>query len=254
MCTVSWIRSADQLDLFFNRDESRLRLPAHPPACFLQNDQRYLAAIDADAGGTWLAANEHGVVVAILNYYQKQVPLAEGNFISRGKLVTDLMDANSGGEAINRLAIGASAAEDAFNLRHYRACILLFFDPQHPPQKLVWDGRDAVKSILEEPMHPISTSSFRTDDVLATRQAAFDQLTTEGHPQPDELFAFHAHRDPDDDAYSVCMSRSDAHTVSFSRVQVRPDAVEYGYSAEGPRQLEGMVHCHIPRATADGVK
>ena len=77
MCTVSWRfeltaeQPAPRFELFFNRDESRRRGPAHPPQIMEPvGESKLLAPIDSDAGGTWLAANEHGLVLALLNLYQ----------------------------------------------------------------------------------------------------------------------------------------------------------------------------------------
>jgi YD repeat-containing protein len=239
MCTVSWLCEKDSLEVFFNRDESRTRQPALPPDTFFQHDARYVAAIDADAGGTWLAANELGVVVAILNYYQAQQDLASGDFISRGKLVTSLMDAGSGVEVDKRIT-------KAF-MSDYRSCILLVFEKgEGEPTRFTWDGQHLLREQLTHPMRPITTSSYRTDEVVATRLAAFDTLVDASAPTPDQLQRFHRHQHPDDPAFSVCMSRPDARTVSFSRVTVGEDSVTYSYFPHGPSMSAGRVDASLP--------
>ena len=54
--------------LLFNRDELRTRGPEIAPSeTRTDSGVRYVAPTDSDAGGTWIAANEHGVSVALLN-------------------------------------------------------------------------------------------------------------------------------------------------------------------------------------------
>ncbi|HRC86033.1 MAG TPA: NRDE family protein, partial [Thermoanaerobaculia bacterium] len=79
MCTVSWFWTAEGYQLFGNRDESRSRRQALPPRRAEQDGVAYLAPVDADAGGTWIAANELGVTLTLLNFYQADaVGLGQG--------------------------------------------------------------------------------------------------------------------------------------------------------------------------------
>ncbi|HKX45758.1 MAG TPA: NRDE family protein, partial [Planctomycetota bacterium] len=84
MCTVTWIRRVDGFELFCNRDERRTR-----PAALLPEARRgpsgieYAAPIDAEAGGTWVAVNERGLALCLLNHYQAAEPLGR-DLASRG--------------------------------------------------------------------------------------------------------------------------------------------------------------------------
>ena len=69
MCTVTWRTRADGYDLFFNRDEHRARSTAQGPQTHSRPGARVIAPVDPDGGGTWLAANEHGLSHCLLNYY-----------------------------------------------------------------------------------------------------------------------------------------------------------------------------------------
>ncbi len=86
MCTVSWLFSGDSgYDVFFNRDESRERKPALRPEIRESGAVRFVAPTDGDFGGTWLAVNERGVTVGVLNRYGDDVP--EREYTSRGLLL-----------------------------------------------------------------------------------------------------------------------------------------------------------------------
>lgn len=71
MCTVSIIpvddSEAARVRLACNRDESRLRPPALPPQT--RRFGRHLAILPVDpvSGGTWVAANEQGLVMTLMN-------------------------------------------------------------------------------------------------------------------------------------------------------------------------------------------
>ena len=51
-----------------NRDERRDCAPARPPRRWRGADGGFTAPVDGDAGGTWIAAKDSGVVLALLNH------------------------------------------------------------------------------------------------------------------------------------------------------------------------------------------
>ena len=67
MCTVSWLYHPGGYQLFCNRDEKHHRLPALPPLSCVHRGMQYVAPVDGDAGGTWLAVNEAGLTLCLLN-------------------------------------------------------------------------------------------------------------------------------------------------------------------------------------------
>src|SRR5205809_93249 len=67
MCTISWIHDANGYQLLCNRDERLTRKSALEPRLAVRNDTRFLAPVDGDFGGTWIATNEFGVSLCLLN-------------------------------------------------------------------------------------------------------------------------------------------------------------------------------------------
>src|ERR1044072_8098209 len=67
MCTVSWIHRPGGYDLLCNRDEKRTRGGAVPPALIECGGLHSLSPTDPDAGGTWIAVNEYGLALCLLN-------------------------------------------------------------------------------------------------------------------------------------------------------------------------------------------
>src|SRR5689334_7010464 len=92
MCTVSWIHHKDGYQLLCNRDEKLTRKPAQEPRLADRKDTRFLAPVDGDFGGTWIAANEFGVSLCLLNGPNSRNANATR---SRGLLVLDLIPLSS---------------------------------------------------------------------------------------------------------------------------------------------------------------
>ena len=98
MCTVIvGVRLWPELPLVVaaNRDEDLDRI-AEPPAVRTHSGVRILAPRDAQAGGTWIGLNEHGVFVAITNRFGRPPNKA---FRSRGMIVLDALAAPSAAAA-----------------------------------------------------------------------------------------------------------------------------------------------------------
>jgi hypothetical protein len=237
MCTVTWRREGSRFEVFFNRDELQTRPPARPPIVAFAAPYRYVAPIDGGAGGSWLAVNEKGLVVGILNFYDGQAAPPPARPRSRGQLVLDQM-AHASVEYLRR-------AFRTADLAAYPSFILVALDPA-ASALFHWDGRWLREDSPAEPHRPLTTSSFDTAAVVAARRARYAALVGAGEPDAASLERFHRDRDPRGDAYSVWMEREDARTVSFSRVLVDDRAVVFCY-----REREGTVEhrAELPRSS-----
>lgn len=222
MCTASWLIHPDGYELFFNRDESVRRGTAHPPARLALGGVRALAPRDADAGGTWLGVNEHGLALALLNAWDAREGLAGAR--SRGLLVQALLEARDGAAALARLA-----DED---LERYRGFTLALFEPGRAPRARAWDGR-ALAEV--EPRSPLCSSSLDRGRAQAERERVYAELLAD-QPGPSRalLERFHASHVPERGPWSPCMHRADAATVSASQVRVDARAVALRYAAGPP--------------------
>lgn len=225
MCTVTWWRGPDRYEVFFNRDEQHRRPPAIPPREQVAAGVRYLAPIDPQGGGTWLAVNDRGVTGCLLNYYEREAAATPAEPVSRGLLLMGLLHHSSA------LALATDAAARASD--RYAPFLLLAFDEQDTCM-VRWDGSRAATSRLADADRPVSTSSFDTESVIACRRAAFARVTL-GQPSPETLRRYHLSVDERGGPWSVCLTRRDAQTVSISRVQVARDVVTFTYE---PRESD----------------
>ena len=221
MCTASWRFGEGGYELFFNRDESVRRGRARAPEVVDLGGVRGLAPTDADAGGTWLGVNEHGLALALLNAWDLRVdPRAPR---SRGLLVRDLLACANAAQALARLA-----RED---LAHYRGFTLLALAPEEGASVRLWDGRELVVRPAER---PLASSSLDGGRARSERQALFERLTLgAAEPARATLARFHASHEPERGPWSPCMHRAEAATVSASQVRVTPREIALRY-ADGP--------------------
>src|SRR5438128_10877535 len=110
MCTVSWLHRDDGYHLLCNRDEKRTRGLALAPAQQRIDGVEVLAPRDADAGGTWIAVNEFGIAVTLLNGANlsgeapDNTPGSAKSVESRGRLLLKLAAASSLREVCERVS------------------------------------------------------------------------------------------------------------------------------------------------------
>jgi hypothetical protein len=232
---MTWYRRDDGYEVFFNRDERRSRKPGLPPR-ILRRTTRYIAPADGDFGGSWIAVNESGVTLALLNGYVDSddgtTEPAEG-FTSRGLLLTLLID---------ELSIdGVLARLETVPLKPYRSFLLTVFDAVGGGVLARWtDGRLSIEDQIDDLM-PIVSSSFETTEVSRSRRSVFAQMVSAGRLRSSRLhLAFHRSHIPERGPRSTCMHRPDAETVSFSRVEVDRREIRLHYVGHAPcRGLPG---------------
>lgn len=245
MCTASWIHVDGRFELFFNRDEQRTRAPAAPPRVVDLDGVRALMPIDGQDHGTWIAANEFGLVICLLNLYE--VAYAPAAPTSRGRVVTELARARTLAEARERL--------EAQPLVSLRAFTVALFAPRADELRsavVSWDGV-ALREESAPPAPPLVSSGFDLPRVRAARVAAWSELVERrGGPTVQRLEHYHASKLPEPGALAVAMERADAWTVSHSRVSVDDARVVMSYTPGVPPGTSPAVVAQLPRRSALG--
>lgn len=219
MCTLSWFPDARGYHVFFNRDERRARARARGPERHVQGAIAYLAPVDPESSGTWLASNALGVTICLLNRYPAGGPAGPGP-LSRGVLVNGLADLAGIHELEGRLT--------APRLLDYGPFTLAVLDGERV-RLAAWDGRDLVRWTHRAPGLVETSSAVDGDRVRALRREIFEREP----PGVERQLAVHRSHWPERGSASVCMHRSDASTVSFSHVTVTDPDVVFRYT-DGP--------------------
>ncbi len=242
MCTVTALprsllssdASPDRLLLrvVCNRDELLTRAAALPPTLWAAGRQQALMPIDSQGGGTWIAANDAGLVFVILNV-NDGLPARAGD-ISRGTIIPTLV----GCGAVSR----ALAQAQQIQAERFAPFRLLIVDRHEVVD--CWPEGDRIRhrrSYLRSAI--LRTSSGLGDAVVAgPRRTLFQRTfagTLDGRVAQDQ---FHRHQWLGREAISVHMRRHDAGTVSRTVVEVREGSVRLSYQAiEWPHAVVAQV-------------
>lgn len=225
MCTLSWIDNNEGYQLFFNRDEQRVRSTAIAPYQQIIDTIRVIMPIDPTGNGSWISVNEFGLSLCLLNYYQ-------GHKRSDTKL-------NSRGQLLKSLSPLASIADvstylQQTDLTQFAPFTLVSFCRQSDATQLAfcWNGLDLSFPDLD---CPISSSSVDFGNVVQSRQQQYRRITD---ISTENLLAYHRSHSPIKGHQSVCMHRSDAKTVSFSQITVNASTITFSYQAGSPCEMD----------------
>lgn len=267
MCTVSFLPGLPRGGylLATNRDESPRRLPALPPFAAEIGGRLVLAPRDADAGGTWVGVDEAGFALTVLNGDRPAAAPPPAEAVSRGRLVLDLLACRSPEEVRAEL----SRRERAGALR-FKPFKLVAVGPGvgAAPARAVradWNGAALAWSVVEGPACIVS-STIEPEGVEAARGAAFSTLLESVRPllradlpssrledlasDLHDFHASHAEGAAHGDAFSVCMHRTEARTVSCTLIVVGDDQVRMHYQAGWPCEDGAVQVTEMARPTS----
>ena len=231
MCTVTAVpgsllstdTSPDRLLLrvVCNRDELLTRVAALPPTLWAVGQRRALMPIDPHSGGTWIAANDAGLVFVVLNVNNDR-PARSGD-ISRGTIIPTLVGCGTVTRAL--------AQAQQIQIDRFAPFRLLIVDRHEIVD--CWPDGDRIRhrrSYLRSAI--LRTSSGLGDAMVAgPRRTLFQRMfagTLDGRVAQDQ---FHRHQWRGREAISVHMRRPDAGTVSRTVVEVRQGSVRLSYQA-----------------------
>lgn len=229
MCTVSWLHEGGGYQLLCNRDEKKTRGIARPPRIERRDGVAFIAPLDADFSGTWLTTNEFGLTFCLVN------GIGPRGTESRGHLVL-------------ALATSASLRDAEWHLRSmdiepFGAFQVVALSPAGV-FVASYDGAGEIAIGSNAAPMPLVSSSFEPEAVCAARRRAFNkQVERAGCLDANVLFNFHESHGGRPSAYSACMHRADAETVSFSWIHVDTHSAEFFYTPGSPCQwLPGETH------------
>jgi hypothetical protein len=239
MCTLSFVPNQRGFYLAMNRDEKRTRVKALRPAIVDLGERRAILPREPN-GGTWVAANDSGICVALINWHriERDPP---GSTISRGEVVMAL----AGCASTEEIAVGLNA----LRLRHLRPFRLIAIVPSE--KKLVeWRWNLERLSIRKHPwqrQHWFSSGFNERRAELERRRvcrANEDEKSVGGLAWLRRLHQSHA---PARGPFSICMHRADAATVSYTEVVVSSRRVQMSYKSGSSCSARHTISKVLPR-------
>jgi len=237
VCTASWLKSRDSLHFFFNRDELRTREPASPPAVRGDGDVRWLSPVDGRAHGTWIGATERGLVLALLNRSEGVRPVEAE---SRGLLIPGLIAASDAESLVRQMT-----ARDLGRFAPFR--LLALWRTFEDGVVFSWNGDRIEIDQLDADLGLLCSSGLGDARATESRNAVWTRMRDTGAVWTLESHR-HFHRDhtPEPSAWSVCVHRPEAATVSFTEVELAPDGIEMRYHAGPPCEHAEVTTRQIP--------
>jgi hypothetical protein len=195
-----------------NRDEKRTRPKGLAPV--QRNvDGRLVVYPSEPGGGTWVALNDHGASLALINWYSVKAK-PRGNIVSRGEIIPAISNASN------------SAITDAgltlLPLHHINPFRLIgVFPGSWEITEWCWDLKQLLRK--SHPWRPRQWISSGFDEPTAQQVRG----TTFKHAQTQEtagtidwLRRLHRSHSPEKGPFSTCMHRDDAATVSYTELDV----------------------------------
>ncbi|MEO8275756.1 MAG: NRDE family protein [Thermoanaerobaculia bacterium] len=229
MCTASWLTDGPRFHLLFNRDELLRRSRGVAPELHAREGVAYLSPTDPQSGGTWFAATERGLLVALLNRNvdgQTSGSTTPGRR-SRGSLIPELVGARTIAE-FNRLL----EALDLSECPPFRMFANLPGEPHS--SGAVWNGERLSIQAITTPSGLLCSSSRGDQRATEVRSALWSERAAERAALGAEaLRRFHRSHEPERSAVSVCMHREDAQSVSHLDVTRDATVITVAYF-DGP--------------------
>ena len=223
MCTMTWFVKDHGYELFFNRDESINRRRAKLPSIQFDQGVSYISPTDADAGGTWIASNQFGITICLLNHYQYEQLASYKKWTSRGEIVRRF--------AATEDIYLAEREFSELDLHDYRAFRMFIINQQGTNCLCIWDGHSV--RIERNVKTPKFSSSIDAKHVKVIRKKLFLDSQLQQSQDAAGFLRFHSSHHPAKSQESVCMHRPEGNTVSLSHVSVDSKSVDFSY-ADGP--------------------
>ncbi len=226
MCTVSFLPTRTGFMLAMNRDERKSRPRGLAPRRRKAGSRKALHPSEP-GGGTWIGVNDAGLTLALINWYAK--PQRDRALcISRGIVIPQLLAAD------DLAGVGNLFAEMPLpRLNPFRLIVASMTD------RAVWEWRwDGA--VLRARRHGWTRrhwfSSGYDEAAVNRKRADMVRAAAASAPAltPAWLRKLHRSHRPERDAFSVCMHRDDAETVSYTEILATGGRAEMRYAARSP--------------------
>jgi len=227
MCTLSFIPTADGYLAGMNRDELLTRPVARPPERLTLAGMQVIQPSEP-SGGTWIACNSRGVLLALLNRNGLDGNVLSAKTASRGVVIPQLIWQSDSAAAHTRL--GQMRLEGLLPFR-----LIGVFPEEAAVVEWRWDGNCPERSAYTWKRQHWFSSSLSDASAGERRGRAF----AEAAKVPDAgsqrwLRALHKSHVPVAGAYSICVHRPDAATVSYTEVYSVGDQTSMDYFPGSP--------------------
>lgn len=210
-----------------NRDELFSRPSALPPQKFNLNGMEAIYPCEP-AGGTWMACNGRGNMLALLNWNIVGATRSAANLKSRGGVIPLLIGAPDC--LSTEMGFDSLPLEGTFPFR-----LIGIFRRERAVREWRWDGTRARIAQLPWNRNHWFSSSI-SDRVAEIERGKMCRVAPRAHDgqEVEWLRALHRADGMRPGAFSICMHRPDAATVSYTEVQCTGELTSMSYQDGSP--------------------
>jgi hypothetical protein len=233
MCTVSFIPSGNSFFFASSRDEQTERQKAILPRPYDFNGYKILYPKDPKGGGSWIAVNELGHVMVLLNGAVKAHRAEPPYRKSRGLVLLDLAASDS--------ALDSFEEYDCTGIEPFT--IILFENNELWSGK--WDGKMKwLESLNSRKPQIWSSVTLYSPGIIRQREGWFnDWIARHDYPGTLDIMHFHQKGGDGDPANSILINRGGKlMTNSISIIRVSPGKASFRYL---DLQNEETVECFL---------
>ena len=235
MCTLSFLPTKDGYVVSMNRDEKLSRHAGAIPEIRNLVGLKAICPLDVE-GGTWIAVTETGVTWALLN---RNPTWQREKRRSRGVVILSALRSQTNEKEL----VEPELLQAVMPFRLVR-----IEDVAHSILEWIWDGQKIA--LLDYPWQANNWFSSGQSDELAS-QIRGNTFAESRHDRDwgtvEWLRRMHRSHAPERGAFSICVHRPDAQTVSYSEIQVSRDLVTMNYSAGPPCEADSSTQIELSR-------
>jgi len=233
MCTLTFVPAEDGYLVGMNRDELLTRPVALPPKRF-QRGGMEMAYPSESSGGTWIACNDRGNLLALLNWNASGSPRLGEKRKTRGLVIAELI-----GEPDLPAADSHFQQMNLDGLFPFR--LVGVFRSERVVNEWRWDG--TAKQFLRLSWARNHWFSSSLSDSLAEEERGRVCEAVAGEPAGGRhgwLRRLHRSHVPRPGPFSVCVHRQDAATVSYTEVRCGATQISMDYLGGNPCLKNGF--------------
>lgn len=206
-----------------NRDERVTRVEALPPRRFAGDAGAAIYPYEP-GGGTWIAANDRRITLALLNLGDSSGRKQR----SRGEIIPGLIGSSSQGEADARLR--RMELKEVLPFR-----LIGIFGGERRVLEWRWDGRRLSLRRFRWLRQHWFSSGLSDEQASRGRQPVCDRAWRQRSAGSMEwLRRLHRSHRPASGTFSICVHRPDARTRSYTEIICSSAAIRMNYRAGSP--------------------
>lgn len=227
MCTLTFIPRNEGYLAGMNRDELLTRPTALLPRIHSQDGMEYVCPQEP-SGGTWIACNSLGNLLALLNWNEIGVERLGEKRRTRGLVIPDLIpvkDASSTDGGLDRLSL-----DGVFPFR-----LIGVFHDERQLIEWRWDGSRIQRIESAWARKHWFSSSISDNNATENRGRMCEVASLDSAVgSTNWLRNLHRSHEPEPGPYSICVHRPDAATVSYTEVECATARISMSYLSGNP--------------------